>query len=189
MKEEWKSINGFEGIYEVSNLGRVRSLCREVKQTRRGTPLIYHHKGGILSPNADTGGYLSVMLHCKERGKRERRLIHRLVAEAFIPNTENLPCINHKDENKVNNAVDNLEWCTVGYNDNYGTRLSRMAKANTNNPKRSKRVVQLTLSGDFVREYESYNEVRRNGYYNIWAAAHGDQLRPHPYGYIWKEVD
>ena len=121
MNEEiWKPIEGYEGLYEVSNTGRVRSFDRYVKYSNGQ---IHLHKGKVLSPIKDTDGYLQVVLHCN--GKCKTIKVHRLVAQAFIPNPDNLPQINHKDEDKLNNCVENLEWCTAKYNINYGTRNIR----------------------------------------------------------------
>lgn len=113
--EIWKDINGYIGIYQVSNMGNVRSLQREEYKCRQGYRV---RKGRQLKPGRDKKGYLLVGL--RKDGKCKTRRIHRLVAEAFIPNPNNLPQINHKDENKCNNTVDNLEWCTPSYNINYG---------------------------------------------------------------------
>ena len=115
--EEWRDIKGYEGLYQVSNLGRVKSF------NYKG------HKGyeGILKPKLDSRGYDMVGLY--RNNKRSFFNIHRLVAQAFIPNPNNLPQVNHKDENKVNNCVSNLEWCTNEYNQNYGTRNKRIGKS------------------------------------------------------------
>lgn len=112
MAEEWRDIQGFEGKYQVSNLGRVRNIKflghpRSAKQER------------ILSPKLKRDGYLSV--HLSEGKADFHPAVHRLVAQAFIENPDNLPQVNHKDENKTNNRVDNLEWCTNLYNTRYGT--------------------------------------------------------------------
>lgn len=121
--EKWKDIvikkndviHDYTGKYQVSNLGRIRSLnfnrSSEVK---------------ILKPSLSNTGYYTVGL-CKD-GKHEVFTIHRLVANAFIPNIDNLPLVNHKDENPLNNHVDNLEWCTVKYNINYGTARQRASE-------------------------------------------------------------
>ena len=106
--EIWKCIKGFEN-YQVSNYGRIKSL--NYRQTG---------KSGILSSALDKrDGYLRVNL-CKD-GKKYPKLVHQLVSLAFIPNSNNLPCVNHKDEVKTNNNVNNLEWCNHKYNNNYGT--------------------------------------------------------------------
>ena len=108
-KEEFRDIPGYEGLYEVSNLGRVR------------------RNGRILKPLKHRDGYLKIDLN--KQGIRKGVYIHRLVGLAFIPNPDNLPCINHKDEDKTNNTVKNLEWCTREYNNNYGTRNERISES------------------------------------------------------------
>lgn len=128
--EFWKDIEGYEGLYQVSNLGRVRSLDRVVYQIQKGgklTPMMY--KGQILKMIHKPTGYVFCSL--SKDNIQETKLVHRLVAEAFIPNPNNYPCVNHKDENKLNNVVENLEWCTHRYNVNYGTSRER---AVSNNP-------------------------------------------------------
>ena len=114
--EEWKEIPGYEGLYEVSNTGQVRSLDRYDNRN-------CFRKGKVLSPGKDTNGYLQVILSCN--GKHKSIKVHRLIAQAFIPNPDNLPEINHKNEDKTNNRVDNLEWCDATYNINYGTARIR----------------------------------------------------------------
>ena len=111
MDEEWRDIRGYEGRYLISSLGRVYSNSR----------------GRIMSITYDKYGYLQVCL-CKT-GERKLYRVHRLVAQSFIPNPNNLPEVNHKDENKINNCVSNLEWCTSKYNSNYGTRNIRRVRA------------------------------------------------------------
>lgn len=113
--EIWKDIQGYDGLYQVSNIGRVKSL----NYSRTG-------KEKILKP-CKANGYLQVYLY--KEGKSKMYKIHRLVAMAFIPNPDNLPCVNHIDEDKSNNCEDNLEWCTVAYNNTYGTRIQRQAES------------------------------------------------------------
>lgn len=115
-KQCWKDIPGYQALYQVSNTGRVRSL----NYNRTG-------KIKILKQRKDKLGYRSVFL-CKD-GKLKKYSVHRLVALAFIPNPNNYPIINHKDENKINNTVWNLEWCTQEYNNNYGNRNKKISKA------------------------------------------------------------
>ena len=121
MIEEWRPIEGYEGLYEVSNTGQVRSLDRYVKNGHSSYRL---QKGRVLSPTKDRYGYLFVILTCN--GKHKMFLVHRLVAQAFILNPDNLPQVNHKDEDKTNNRVDNLEWCDAKYNNNYGSRKDKV---------------------------------------------------------------
>lgn len=111
-KEIWKDIQGYEGLYQVSNLGNVKNKIQ---------PYLKQEK--IYKKFSNSNGYLFVGL--RKDKKRKFKYIHRLVAEAFIPNPNNLPQINHKDENKQNNCVNNLEWCTNKYNQNYGTIKER----------------------------------------------------------------
>jgi len=168
-KEEiWKDVVGYEGLYQVSNLGRVRSLGFDK-----------WHKGKIIKGCFDgKKKYLFVSLY--KGGKSKGFNIHRLVATAFIPNPKNLPQVNHKDEDKTNNCVDNLEWCDASYNMNYGTAMKRMiATRNESNKKEEivakckatkiannsysaeKPVNQFTWQGDFVKRYSSKTEASR----------------------------
>ena len=123
MEEIWKAIPGFEGIYEVSDLGGVRSLDRVVtyKDGR-----IARFKGKVLKSRITKDGYFQVQLSKGDNPKTIK--IHRLVAEVFIPNPHRLSEVNHKDEDKTNNDVSNLEWCSHEYNSRYGTRGQRIAK-------------------------------------------------------------
>lgn len=127
MEEIWKDIKGYEGLYQVSNLGRVKSLPR-TRSTGNGTCAV---KGGILKQNRRFDKkhnelmYPYVSFHNKSGVSSKKFYVHRLVADAFIPNPLNLPCVNHKDEDKTNNNVDNLEWCTITYNNKYGTARKR----------------------------------------------------------------
>lgn len=121
--EEWRDILGFEGAYQISNLGRVKSLDKDIHYMNHGTPAVLHKKGMILKQTPDVDGYLRVSVVCEGRSKNFA--VHRLVAQAFISNPENLPCVNHKDYDKTNNCVDNLEWCTVEYNNKYSNTEER----------------------------------------------------------------
>lgn len=121
MNEIWKDVPGYEGFYSVSNFGRVKQL----KDNRFGK-FIDCDKIKKLTPDKD--GYLRTSL---TKDKKEKKfMVHRLVAMTFIPNPYNYPQVNHKDEVKNNNCVDNLEWCTEEYNANYGTRTERILESN-----------------------------------------------------------
>lgn len=122
MTEQWKPVLGYEDLYEVSNLGRVRSLDRvECVPDKNG---VYHErirKGRVLKPNYDgRGNYLHVSL--RRSGSGISRNVHRMVAQAFVPNPDGYKEVNHKDEDKTNNRADNLEWCSHLYNNQYGTK-------------------------------------------------------------------
>lgn len=123
--EEWKDIDGYEGLYQISNLGRVKSLK--------------FGKEKILKPRKNKTGYLYIGLH--KEGKFKLFLIHRLVAQVFIKNLDNLPQVNHKDEDKLNNISTNLEWCNREYNCNFGSRNKRSALKRINHPTMSKKVL------------------------------------------------
>jgi hypothetical protein len=139
MEEEWRDIEGFEGYYQVSNLGRVRSLDRVKCDGIR-------MKGRIMKTHFDACGYEMVQL--RRDGKYKHPSIHRLVAIAFIPNPDNLPQVNHIDEIRNHNTVDNLEWCTVLYNQNYGHRRERASESsvgekNANHRLTEKQVLEI----------------------------------------------
>jgi len=158
MEEIWKDIAGYEGKYQVSNLGRVRSLPRthDIIREKNGS-FVYHRKGKMLAPRIDRYGYQHVNLYDNEQHMK-RHPVHRLVAKAFIPNPEHLPTVNHKDENKQNNRADNLEWMSISENNNYGTRGQRIGMANA---RKRKAVVQLNMDGREVNRFVSLNEASR----------------------------
>ena len=161
--EEWKPIEGFED-YQVSTCGRAKSL-------KWGKERILRTK--------KTRGYLCVNLY--KEGKQYSKRVHRLVAETFIPNPNNLPEVNHKDENPNNNHVENIEWCTSEYNHNYGTRIERIAKA------KSKAVFQYSLDGTLLQEFPSVNEVERQlgfAHGGIASCCRGECKKV--YGFIWR---
>lgn len=169
--EIWKPIFGFEGLYQVSNCGRVKSL-------KNG-------KERILKPCKVGHGYLRVDLF--KDGKHNLKCVHRLVGEAFLPNDDlfKTQC-NHKDEDKTNNRVENLEWVSCAENINYGSRTERMAKTNTNG-KCSRAVLQCDRQGNFIREWPSIHEVERQlGFRNpnISACCLGKYKQSH--GFKWQ---
>ena len=164
--EVWKTAvyHGelYEGLYKVSNWGKIMIL--NYKNTG---------KSKLMKPSQEKNGYLKIVL--SKNRKRKTCRVHRLIAETFLENPENLPQVNHKDEDKTNNFVflnedgsvdkkkSNLEWKSHRDNCNHGTRNERIAKANTNG-KKSKPVLQLSLDGELIREYPSIMECARNGF-------------------------
>lgn len=139
--EKWKDVTGFEGLYQVSNLGNVKSCDRYISAGVNANHKSQHIHERLLKLKGG-GKYIQVIL-CKN-GKCYARLVHRLVAEAFIPNPDNLPCVNHKDENKKNNVADNLEWCTYAYNNSYNDRVGKCRDKISNTLKGRKSNRQLT---------------------------------------------
>lgn len=177
MEEIWKDIEGYEGKYEVSNLGHVRSLS--LGKITKYRP---KHKGRVLKPYLTKYGYHVVDLFYNT-GKKRHYLVHRLVADAFIPNPDNLPQVNHKNELKTDNRVENLEWCTLAYNLTYNDRPKRVGKT------QGKVVIQLTLDGRILREYESIHEAERVtgiAFTNISACCIGKKFHSQAGGYRWK---
>ena len=180
MAEIWKDIQGYEGLYQVSNLGRIKSLDRIVKN-KNGMAL----KRGKVIQEASLGNYKKVSLWKNNKGKAF--LVHRLVAIAFIENPDNLPEVNHKDENGCNNSVDNLEWCTHNYNYNYGTRKKRISDKMRGRPIGEQPVLQYTKEGVFVCRYDSAlkaAEAIKGDNSAICRCANGKSKTS--YGYKWE---
>jgi len=148
-KEIWKDVVGYEGLYKVSSLGRVKGVDRIIK-----AKFINHEtqkvKGQILKPFTNKQGYVRVTLNINQ--KVNKFSVHRLVAQAFIPNPDNKPQVNHKDEKRDNNNVDNLEWVTAKENSNYGTRLEKISKI------KSKPVISVSECG-LMRWFKSATEA------------------------------
>lgn len=149
-KQCWKEILGYEGLYQVSNTGRVRSL----NYRRTG-------KTKVIKQSTNKGGYKSVCLY--KDGKLKGYSVHRLVALAFIPNPLNLPQVNHIDENPSNNAVWNLEWCTPKYNSNYGNCRKKISEANKGKSKHfteehKKKISEAMKGKKFTEEHRKKNK-------------------------------
>ena len=187
--EQWRTAvyDGivYEGLYKVSNLGRILSL----NYRNTGKP-------GLMNPGERKDDYLRVNLW--KNGEYKKCFVHRLVAETFLENPENKPCINHKIEGdegkKINMVIFNedgtvdeekstIEWATYEENNNYGTRNERVSKA------LSKPVLQLSLSGDLIKEWESTSECERNGFYSSNVSACCNGKLPHYKGFLWMYAD
>ena len=185
MTEQWRTAiyDGivYEGLYKVSNLGRILSL------DYNGTG-----KAKLMNPSDNGHGYFKVGL--SKNGKTKNCYVHRLIAETFLPNPENKPCINHKiegekgktlnmvifnEDGSVDEEKSTIEWATYKENNNYATRNERAGKA------LSKKVLQLSLSGDLIREWESTNECGRNGFDkgNVSRCCNGK--KPYYKGFRW----
>lgn len=177
MIEEWRDMSGFEGLYLISNLGRVKSVKR-FKRNNGGIQLV-NERLRILTPDKD--GYLRVCL--SKDGRHYLKGVHRLVAEAFIPNPDNLPVVNHKNEDKQDNRVENLEWCTVQYNTRYGNGIKKMAI------KQGRPVLQIS-NDKVIKEYYSTGEASRQtgisqgSIYNVCKGK-----GKHAGGYEWRFKD
>lgn len=181
--EIWKDIEGFEDSYQISNYGRVKSKERVI-------PRIVRER--ILKPSLCNGGYLTVPIG---EAKRKKTIsIHREMAKAFIPipdELKNIPIeklvINHKDENKTNNCLANLEWCTTKYNNAYGTARERMIQTQRENSPKKKPILQLSKNNEIIKKYSSIQEAARET--NSHSSNIADVLkgrRKTAKGFIWQ---
>lgn len=164
--EIWKDIEGYEGLYKISNFGRIKSLPRNT--TIKKEKILKQLK---------RNGYLYVKL-CNN-GDIKSFSVHRLVALSFLKNPNNFDYVNHKDENKYNNKVENLEWCSQKYNINYGSRNIRVAK------KLSTPICQYDLEGNFIKKWDSIQEAIRE-YNNYHISSCLKYKRKTACGFIWK---
>lgn len=174
MTEEWRDVKGYEGLYQVSSLGRIRSYPNRYQNKRMKAC------GGIMKP-CNIQGYYQVVLYKNKEHKRF--MLHRLIAEAFIPNSNpsEYLFVNHKDECSLNNRIDNLEWCTHKYNINYGTRNLRVSL------KEGKRVYRYDLKGNLIDSFHSTGEAARilgfTGNSHIRQVCNGKRNKA--YGFKW----
>lgn len=166
--ESWVDIKGYEGLYQVSNYGRVKS---------------FHKKniGLIMSPYSTRKGYSRIGL--RKDLITTKYLVHRLVAENFIPNPYNYSQVNHKDENGYNNQVDNLEWCNNQYNVNYGTANKRRGET------AYKPVNQYTLNMQFIKKFDSITSATKEGFNSGGISMCCKGNYKHHHGYIWRYAD
>ena len=176
MQIEWQDIAGYIGVYQVSNTGDIKSLDRINEYG-------YHLKERVLKQTTDKNGYKRVYL--TKHAKTKSFIVSRLVAQAFIPNPNHLPEVNHKDENKSNNRVNNLEWCTHKYNSNYGTRTARIIPQTIDKTRTP--IDQYTMDGVLIKEWYSTNEAARTlglVQQNLTKCCQG--RRKSAGGYVWK---
>ena len=191
MNEVWKSIDGF-GNYMVSNLGNVKSIERLAfhPRARRGVATKREH---LLKPFLNHKGYPMVKLY--HNTKTKTIAIHRLVAGAFIENPHSLPQVNHKDENKQNNNVDNLEWCTNDYNVHYGTVIRRRGESIKNSEahkryseRRCKKVAQLDDKNNILKVWKSVVSAEDDGFYSDGVIACCKGRKQTYKGYKWQYI-
>ena len=177
--EEWRDIKDFENLYQVSNYGRVKSLVKISKINGRIYPTI------IMTCHTNTKKYLEVEL-CKN-GKPHRYRIHRLVAQAFIPNPENKPQVNHEDTNKQNNRVDNLSWNTNSENQIHAFKNGLNHRGRYGDSPKAKSVQQFDLDGNFIREWDSVIRIKNEkGYSDSFISRCCKGKYKTAYGYKWK---
>lgn len=173
--EIWKDIEGYEGLYQVSNIGRIKS---------------FHHNKEHIIKSWNNKGYRVVSLHKHKEHKKQ--LIHQLVAKAFIPNPNNYSCINHLDRNRANNTVSNLEWTTHHLNNSYYPTVVYKSQVMTNRKDLSKQVLQLTLDGWLFKKWVSVREIERTlGYPHaiIGECCRENSRRKSAYGFQWRYAD
>lgn len=170
MIEIWKDIKDYEGIYQVSNLGRVKSLPRKHN---------LNYKIRKLVPDKD--GYSTVVLY-NNGSKCKNMKVHRLVAQAFIPNPNDYPQVNHIDEVKSNNHVDNLEWCSVKYNMTYGNHIDRLENMRV-------KVLKLNNEGVVLKVYNKMIDVIEDGFVQSCVSRCCNGERKHHKGFIWRYAD
>lgn len=170
MEEIFKDIKNYKGIYQISNFGRVKSLKRNI----------------ILKPSTNKKGYLQVVLY-NNASKTVR--IHRLVAEAFIPNPNNLPQVNHKDGNKINNFFNNLEWVNNSENQKHAFSLKLQDNRGNKNP-RVRKINQYDLNGNLIKTWNSIYDITNELHINrscIWRCCIGRYKKSH--NYVWRYAE
>ena len=169
--EVWKDVTGYEGLYMISDKGSVHSVERRDALGRK--------QGGFtLIPKRNKNGYLQV--HLYENGMMKGKWIHRLVAEAFVPNPKKFSEVNHRDEVKDNNELSNLEWCDRSYNTNYGTRNKRISQ------KQSKKVRAVNIESGEIVTFNSVREARDKGYFAVSKACRGVYKNSSGDGHLYK---
>ena len=191
-QEIWKDIEGYEGLYQVSNFGNIKSLDRKVLRKNNKIEGFWVYKGKNIKKNKGNNGYYRVNLH--KDGNFEQKRIHQLVANAFLEKKDFKYCdeidkltplcelkVNHKDENKLNNYVGNLEWCTNKYNVTYGNAREKHDK------KLKKTILQYDKKGNFIKKWESARDASRNLKISEGCISGcGNNRRKSAGGYVWR---
>jgi len=194
MEEIWKPVKGYEGCYEISNFGRVKSVYREIHRRKMGIKIVYEH---FLEPRKNINGYYIVCLH-KQGERQKTKQLHRLIAEAFIPNPENKPFIDHINGDRGDYRIENLRWCTHKENMNFALARKHLSEAKmgekngmygTSGSKSPsyKGVLQYDLHGNFIKKYYGIAEAQRETsvqFKNISKVCKGE--RNSAGGFIWR---
>lgn len=184
IEEIWKDIIGFEGYYQISSTGRVKSLQRLVKSARSSFGYRTVHER-FLATTIDKYGYETVRLH--KEGKTFPYTIHRLVALHFVNNPDQLPSINHIDENKLNNHYTNLEWCTVKYNNTFNYRQEKINELLRLKDWRNPKVLSINLEDGSEVVYKGLRDaMRHTGFVRQEISKCCRGLRPSYNGFVWK---
>ena len=175
--EEWRPIKGYEGLYEVSSVGRVKRLGRK---TVTSSGKVRYLKETIRKPQKDIKGYLNLRL--SNNGTYKFCRIHRLVAEAFIPNPNNKPQVNHINEDRADNRVDNLEWVTCTENNNHGSRNEKIAKI------QRKPVEGMSLKDNSILKYKQLKDTKLDGFNHLMVSRCCRGIQYKHRGYIWRFI-
>ena len=183
MGEIWKAVVGYEGLYEVSNYGRVRSL---IKKTR------IRNKDGLMKFKYDTQGYYRVNL--TKNGKPKTELVSRIVAKAFIPNPDNLPQVGHEDDNRNNNSVSNLYWTDALENNHHNGKMARFQKKHNKKIGEISKTLSIPVIGTNIEtgeeiRFDSMQEAQRNGFINGKISQCCNGIRKTHKGYTWRKVE
>lgn len=182
MTEHWKDIKDFEGLYQISSFGRVRSLTRKVAHKRNKFITL---NGQIILPGKQGAGYHQAKLN--KNGKETARYVHRLIAIAFIPNPYSKPCINHKNGIKTDNYIENLEWCTYKENNHHAVEIGLLNFNNVSHESKCKKINQYSLDGKLIKKWSSITEASKKlniSQCNISRVVAGHKNKAG--GYMWR---
>lgn len=188
MVEIWKDIKGYEGFYQVSNLGRIKRIEKQITMYNKNTKYNKVIKEKELKQTKNKKGYLYVSL-CKN-GEIKKQRVHRLVAEAFLEKKDGFNEINHRNEKRHDNRAENLEYCTHVYNLNYGNHNQKLSKTLRENNKNKIKIIQMDRKGNILNEYESLMDASRSTNIpepNICACCKGIYKQTHNFIFKYKE--